>query len=27
VLNILEDGAIEAAELKRLREMLEQEEK
>jgi len=27
VLNILEDGAIEAAELKRLREMLEKEEK
>jgi predicted transcriptional regulator len=27
VLNILEDGAIEAAELKRLREMLEREEK
>ena len=27
VLNILEDGAIEAAEVKRLREMLEKEEK
>jgi predicted transcriptional regulator len=27
VLNILEDGAIEAAEVKRLREMLEREEK
>jgi len=27
VLNILEDGAIEAAELKRLREMLERDEK